>query len=474
MNDSSSRHLIIVISVASVMLIVLSALPLGDLTGNVLKDFDLFEDLVSERKQQQNEVQLTVDPDLDDALAELARETSSETSPQQPQIPQALSDSVEPVKEDSVVTDVVAPVYEGDVPVESYTGNGVLTHFRTALAQASSRLVRIAVIGDSFIEGDILTQDLRAALQQRYGGCGVGFMAMHSDFPGFRKSVRQTDKGWTMHDLRTLYKSDTIRTISGDYARGESGARTTFKGVSLYPQTASWERSCFICIAPSGGTVTFTTDAGTVPFTLEASRTPQYIKIDGTTKSFSIHSDINDIVALGAYLDGTSGVQVDCMSIRGYAGLGHRKTDVWLADKLSEWVDYDLIILEYGTNAISAGQLDYTSYGKAVELSVKRIRQCYPHADILIMGVGDRGTKTGSVITSMQACEPMVKAQRNVAARCRVHFWDMRAAMGGEGAAAAWRKRKLMNADYVHLNHDGGREMAGLLFKALCGEDSDE
>lgn len=36
------------------------------------------------------------------------------------------------------------------------------------------RPVRIAVLGDSFIEGDILTADLRERLQQAYGGGGAG------------------------------------------------------------------------------------------------------------------------------------------------------------------------------------------------------------------------------------------------------------------------------------------------------------
>ena len=61
----------------------------------------------------------------------------------------------------------------------------------------------------------------------------------------------------------------------------------------------------------------------------------------------------------------------------------------------------------------------------------------------------------------------MVNAQRKAAADAGVHFWDTRAAMGGENAIAEWRKRRLVNADYIHLNHDGGRELADRLFKAI-------
>ena len=39
--------------------------------------------------------------------------------------------------------------------------------------------------------------------------------------------------------------------------------------------------------------------------------------------------------------------------------------------------------------------------------------------------------------------------------------------MGGADACADWRKRSLMNADYTHLNHKGGGELARLLFDAI-------
>ena len=39
--------------------------------------------------------------------------------------------------------------------------------------------------------------------------------------------------------------------------------------------------------------------------------------------------------------------------------------------------------------------------------------------------------------------------------------------MGGAGAAIDWHKRKLVNADYIHLNHRGGRELGEIILKSL-------
>ena len=68
--------------------------------------------------------------------------------------------------------------------IEDYSDSTLrgMTPFYRALDElaAKPRPVRIAYFGDSFIEADILTADLRAMLQERYGGCGVGFVTITS------------------------------------------------------------------------------------------------------------------------------------------------------------------------------------------------------------------------------------------------------------------------------------------------------
>ena len=83
------------------------------------------------------------------------------------------------------------------------------------------------------------------------------------------------------------------------------------------------------------------------------------------------------------------------------------------------------------------------------------------------MGIADRGEKVGTEVSSMAACAAMVNSQRELARKTGTAFWDTRAAMGGENSVVEWRNRKLVNADYTHLNKDGGRELARLLFNAL-------
>ncbi len=454
-----SRHLFAVVAIAMGILLALSAVPWSTLTGNRVKDFNLFEDIVPSKPTTPSAPMADIDPELEIFLAETEAETLDELPSEQQIEPEETLETPIPVNEPEP-----APRDEdGHVLLECY-GSSPLAQFKNALAAGAAR---VAVLGDSFIEGDIFTQDLRCFLQDTYGGQGVGYVAMHTDFPGFRSSVRQSDSGWKMHDLRTLTDRDTIRTISGEYGRAGIAASATYKSSAKRPHLDSWQRSRFIFMAPDSGTVTLTTDGGPASYPVSPSGNVQALEATGATGSFKVETDIEGLIGLGVYLDGSTGVQVDCMSIRGNSGIGHRKMSLPLAMQMRTHADYDLIVLEYGINALSAEQTDYTPYGAAMIRTIERIKACYPLADIIIMGIADRGTKDGSEVRSLPTCEAMVRAQRDIARSTGCIFWDTREAMGGDGAIVDWRKRKLMNADYIHINHDGGKELARLFHQSL-------
>ena len=459
MNDSSLKHTLGIFGLSFAILIGLSALPIGELTNNIAKDFNLFEDLFPKENDSDSRQVSEIEPDAE--LIALLNE-HEQAAP--------AEETVAPVEE---ATDVVAEPYsdgpeiiDGIVCFENYSGQPLLSKFRQALS-AAQKPVNIAVIGDSFIEGDIFCQDLRELLQSRLGGCGVGHLCMHTDFPGFRKSVSQADDGWTVRDVRSMGSKDSLRQLSGDYALAAATATATCKGTSYGNGTSAWDNSSFTYIAPASGTITLTNDNETAIFEVVADSEPATISLSGHTSKFRVESNVPGLKALGASLDGNSGVQLDCMSIRGNSGISHARLNKELIQNLRKNRDYSLIIIEFGTNALSAEQTDYSPYRLGMQKVVAKVKECYPAADIVIMGVPDRGVKEGTEVKSMPNCTAMVKAQRELARNSGVLFWDTREAMGGDGAVAEWRKRKLVNADYIHLNHAGGKELASLMFNAF-------
>lgn len=67
--------------------------------------------------------------------------------------------------------------------IEDYSvGHIGLKRFFAALrnSRQANRPVRVAFLGDSFIEGDIVVADFRSGMQERFGGRGVGFVPVTS------------------------------------------------------------------------------------------------------------------------------------------------------------------------------------------------------------------------------------------------------------------------------------------------------
>ncbi|MCM1293152.1 MAG: GDSL-type esterase/lipase family protein [Bacteroides sp.] len=361
----------------------------------------------------------------------------------------------------------IQPNKQGDqVVIEDYTVSGHgLENLRNAIKEG--RMARIAIIGDSYIEGDIFAQDLREMLQETYGGTGVGYVNMHSDFPGFRRSVKQGGgKGWKEYAANGKF-DERYMGLTQHYYKLTSPTTSTYAGSTSYKNVDRWNRSQFLFFTDKAAKITVTTATGEQVIDVEPSEELQALTIDGSTDVFDVKVDTPSLIGVGVWLTDTTGVNVDCMSSRGFSGVTLAKVNHDMAKKMAEFVDYDLIILEFGINAMSPKQTNFDNYSKKMEKVIAHVHSCFPNADILMLGIGDRGSKKGSEVHSMTGAPYMVAAQREAARHGRCLFWDTREAMGGEDGIVNYVRQGWANTDYIHLNHKGGRELATPLYKAI-------
>lgn len=455
---------LLVIIIAFAAIVAISLLPLSRWTGGVMKDFSLFSDIMKEidaMEETANPEEEVVDPELLKAMSD------DGDSPMTPSTdPLTASDSVLSQPIDTIIH-APRPSRIGDiVAIEDYTGgNTGLARFRHAVTTGA--MARIAVVGDSYIEGDIFTQDLREKLQNTYGGSGVGYVSMHTDFPGFRRSVRQGGKGWKTFAVNKKCDKRYID-LAEQYAVPTGTATATYHGTQAFPHTSSWERSKFLFVSPENSVINVKTAGGEwEERNIAASDSVQCIEVSAPTTAFEIKTSSTSLVGLGVWLDGTGGVSLDCMSSRGFSGITLTKVSPSLCHQMTPFVDYSLIILEFGINAMTSKQKDYSVYSSRMVGVINHIRLCYPRSDILVMGVGDRGEKRGGTVKSMSTASAMISAQRDAARRAHCLFWDTREAMGGEGAVVEWSNAGLVNKDYIHMTHKGGARLAEELFKAI-------
>lgn len=457
MPTKPSRFFLITLT-AAIFLFLLVSCPWNRWTNGRLKDIDLLSSFMNRPRGASDSGISSGDLNIDPDVLALNQK-------------QATSDSLETKNSDTIPMlppDFRAPEKDGIILLEDYAAyGGGLERLKRTLMEARHRNVRIAMVGDSYIEGDIIAQDLRSGLQSRYGGGGVGYVGISSKFPGFRSSVNQASSGWEEVEIKKM-KNDPLRTILGHYHIAKNGAEARFNGAVRPELVDHWERTRILFKASADGTISFSgADNMTEICNVSASDRLQEVSLSTDTKSIRITTDIPGLEVLGVWLENNCGIVLDDISLRGNSGLSHRQLNLTTTEEMRRWVDYDLIILEFGLNVVSTEQKNYSAYTKSMTEVVDNLKSLYPNAQILIMGVGDRATKINGNLQSMPTLPAMVKAQRELARCTGALFYDTRAAMGGDGAAINWNSRKLLNSDYVHLNHKGGRELAKILLQSV-------
>lgn len=362
--------------------------------------------------------------------------------------------------------------------IEDYSDSTLrgMTSFYRALDELAvqPRPVRIAYFGDSFIEADILTADLREMLQKRYGGCGVGFVTITSMTSGFRPTVRHSFGGWQSHSVMdSVFFDRSKQGVSGHYFIPNSGAYVELRGQKTYASLLDTCQRASI----------FFYNRGEVSLSVRVNRgeavTETFQPIDDLQK-MTVEGNIGSVrwaveradstLFYGLAMDGTSGITVDNFSLRGSSGLSLRSVPVWMMREFNEQRPYDLIILQFGLNVATERGRNYDRYIAGMQTTLQHLKSAFPQAGILVVSVGDRDYKTeDGDLRTMPGIKNLVRYQQNLAADESVAFWNMFEAMGGESSMAEMvhAKPSLANYDYTHINFRGGKHLAGLLYDAL-------
>ena len=400
----------------------------------------------------------------------------SDVRPSKSDMEELDTDSLPPVP--AVKSIFVDTCRTGMTCIEDYSDSTLrgMTPFYRALDEVSSkgRLVRIAVFGDSFIEADIFTADLREMLQKRFGGCGVGFVTITSMTNGYRPTVRHTFEGWSSHAVTdSVYFDRRKQGISGHYFIPGKNAYVELRGQNKYASLLDTCREASIFF--------YTKD--TVDFSVRENRGEiqnhrfapnghlQELQIDG--RIGSIRWTINradSTLFYGMAMDGTEGIVVDNFSLRGSSGLSLRTIPAAMLKEFNRQRPYDLIILQYGLNVATQRGYNYDSYQKGLVTAIEHLKKCFPQSGFLLLSVGDRDYKTDTgELRTMPGVKNLIRYQQNIAAESGIAFWNMFEAMGGDGSMAklVHAKPSMANYDYTHINFRGGKYLAGLLYETL-------
>lgn len=352
-------------------------------------------------------------------------------------------------------------------------GHVGLKRFYAALKNAQERRgqVRIAFMGDSFIEGDIMVADFRNAMQQKFGGRGVGFVPIASSVSQYRPTVEHHFGGWNTFSLLT--DKSKKYTLPGMVFEAQEGANANFRTVNRYAtlREVSALKLVYEQNANSQVQLVSNSSADTAYQDLPATNTVTQRTWTGhfTNASFRFNRT-EGLRVLGVSMEDTTGVVVDNYSLRGNSGLILEQMDPSRCEALNAIRRYDLIVLQYGLNVVSDEMLHYGWYRQRMVQVIKHVQRCFPNADILLLGVSDRSRQEEGTFKTMPAVLALLHAQRQIAQQAGVCFWNVFGAMGGENSMVRYVDNNWASKDYTHLSFRGGKEIGMSLFKAVLIE----
>jgi hypothetical protein len=360
------------------------------------------------------------------------------------------------------------------VKIEDYSvGHAGLNRFFAALNRSKSQPARIAVMGDSFIEGDIMVADLRNELQKKFGGRGVGFVPVISQAAQYRPTISQQASGWVVHSI--LNDKKQAYTLMGMTFEAKSDkAEISFKAAGYYDRLKSVSSLKLLYEKTEGTAIQLACNVS--PDTINQSLASanvidQYIiRADSITEGRLVFIGAKGFRALGLALEDDEGVVVDNFSLRGNSGLLMEHLDPADCESFDKVRHYDLIILQYGLNVIDEEMLQYGWYKTRMVQVVSHLRSCFPKTDFLLLGVSDRCNQYNGEFKTMPAVLALLHTQRQIARQAGIPFWNTFGAMGGENSMVKFVDKGWASKDYTHLSFRGGKEIARSLTEALLLE----
>lgn len=398
-----------------------------------------------------------------DILADLHTDTTA--------IKQIATDTIPPSSTSSLIfkPSLVTPIEDFSKDHEN------LKYFYEALNEVRKTRVRIAFYGDSFIEGDILSAAMRDTLQKVFGGSGVGLVPLATETSGFRKSIKHTYSNWDIYSLLSVADSTTPIGISGytyvpkvgnvaTYKPGKESIQGNFKTLNVFYQN---------------------TGSANIHYSInEGEELKESLDQSGKVRELTIkHPAIRSVqfriepfdntLFYGVSFEDSKGIYVDNFSMRRNSGIALSKLSPEMMKQFNNYLDYKLIILQYGLNVASdSDSTNYFWYTSRMINIIKNLKETFPNTSFILLSVSDRGVNKDGKIITMEGVLKLRDMQRRIAKKSGIAFWDLFEAMGGRNSIAGYTEAEppMAAKDYTHLNHLGGIKVGRKFAEALLYE----
>jgi len=348
---------------------------------------------------------------------------------------------------------------------------------------------RIAIWGDSHIAAGPFAPTLAQAL--RAGGASVGTRFVpptmgraNIRLPQLRASC--AGPGW---DTDLAYAQSGLAFTGPALAqRGAWAGPDSYLWLDLRDANgrATLNQLRIIYRAPGGGAIDIAVNDGpSQRATLPASS-------DGATQTLALHGDApvatvklqvtqGRVLLYGFIRDALEppAFTLDIFGLPSSTVRGWANADPVYLQSALHGVNYDGVILEYGTNEGNAQDFDPRQYAALLTEALTRMRRVFPAASCLLVGPPDRGVLAPArnwrpwskpdLLKYARNHQQIATTQREVGQRFGCAAWNWQDLMGGPGGSYGWyyADPPLMGQDLTHLSAAGYQRTGQALARSL-------
>jgi len=331
--------------------------------------------------------------------------------------------------------------------------------------------VNVVHIGDSHIQADFLSGQVRSGLQDFFGNAGRGLV--------FPYQVAQSNAPSDIASYsNTRWQFNRIAHTEIPIACGVAGfvIQTTTPGASInlslkpgLTGLSPFNRLKFFTDSSATTSWIVQADNNAIPYIIknEEDDTLAYrsVVLDQPATGFSLSSLPSDNLKAfyGVSLENSNaGVLYHTIGVNG--ARYDQYNDASLFWQQLPALKADLYIVSLGTNEAQQAGFIEQAFSMEVSTFIHKLQQASPGAAILITTAPDsyKGRRSNTVLRSLN---------NSLTDYCNKNYlplWDLYRITNGYGSAYSWARRGLMARDRVHFTQEGYRLQGTLLLNALA------
>ncbi len=340
------------------------------------------------------------------------------------------------------------------------------------LKNTGQGVVNIVHIGDSHIQADFLSDEVRDGFQELFGNAGRGLVFPHqlasSNAAG--DIIASSNTRWAFNrvahpeislpvgvsgfGLRTAVDGASINiSLRQDFR----GSYTSFNKLRFFLDSSS-SNAWLVEAEPNDEPIVIRKGADDTMVFQEISFAKQSTSLSMVSLPGSTEKDF-----YGVSLENSNpGVIYHTVGVNGARYDQYNEAPLFW--KQLPGLNADLYIISLGTNEAQRAAFSETIFLREFNLFISKIHEASPHASILITTAPDsyKGRTSNRVLQQLN---------QSIINACNAQYipcWDLYRITNGFGSAYSWSRRGLMNRDRIHFTAEGYRLQGVMLFNALA------